>query len=262
MSLIAFDWETTGTDVSSCRGVQFAALERTLKGVSKMYSTLCNPEISISRDAEKIHGISSQQLVGQPTDKEIASKFCGEIRGTKIILTGHNILPFDIPITNRISAIEGGDSLDGHPVIDTYQLAIRVWPEAPSHRLSVDEPLLKGLTQWLGLDSDMQAHDATNDCFMVLNLLDKAKHDLNYGPISENILSGLRSLEDDDIADWLLMPKIMEYCHFGMHRGTPWKDVPWHYAKWVANNWDWANVDIVATIKHHFNLDFVKMRKK
>lgn len=244
-----FDWETTGTDPAKCRGVQFARLSFCPESNSwGQFETLCDPQEEIGAEAEKIHGISRAQLVGKPFDFKVAADFAREAQLKEAMICGHNVIGYDIPVTNRLSAFGGfQQGLHGLKVIDTLVLAVRLWPHAPSHRLSVEDGSVQGLTQWLQLDASKAAHDALNDCMMVAEILERA-------------MAEVPGLDVQAIAEWLATPMVLETCHFKKHRGVPWAEVPSGYISWMVNNFDTPSDDLRATIKHHFNREFRSKR--
>ena len=234
--LVAFDWETTSDQPKHCRGVQFAALHA-VEG--EWFNTICDPETGIAPGAQKTHGISREMTLGKPADHVIAKQFLNRLSGETVV--GHNIVSFDIPITERLA----GRAIPAK-VLDTMILAYRLWPNAPSHRLSASEgeartPGAVGLVQWLGLKQET-AHDALGDCRMVLEVLARQSKD-----------SGMTY---EQMAAWQAEPQVLEVCPFGKYKGWDWKDVPRNYAQWMANNWDSPSEDMKATLFHHFGLRF------
>ena len=247
--IIVFDWETTSAEPDTARGVQFAALS---KFEGPLYNDYCDPEVDIHHEASEVHGITPEMVKGKPRDFEFAADFLWFLneRGWPIT-AGHNSITFDIPITNRLAKMAGSPHKLRSLHLDTRLLASRVWPQAPSYRLSATEDEAKkngeiGLTQWLGLGSGEGAHDALADCQMVLALIDK--------------ISETTSMSVPELAEWMTKPFIHEVCNFGKHRGKKWGRgpgcVPYHYVKWCTENWKDASLDQQATILFHYNLHF------
>lgn len=248
--IIVFDWETTSNKPESTRGVQFAALSA---NHGPLWNQLCDPEVSIHHEAAQVHGITDEMVKGQPKDYEIAAKFLDYLaEDPNFSLTaGHNSTGFDVPITNRLARMAGSPYQLAGLHIDTMMLAQRVWPEAPSFRLSATEAEAKkpgkiGLTQWLGLGTGEGAHDALADCRMVMQLI--------------NALAEKTGRTPEELAEWAQTPFVHTICGFGKHEGKPWGRekgcVPFFYVKWLCENWTSASIDMQATVLHHYGLRF------
>ena len=255
MSLILFDWETTSAEPKTARGVQFAALKVSASelGEEILFNQLCDPEVDIHHEAAAIHGISTEMVQGQPKDYEVAVAFLSQLDSQPegVISGGHNSLTFDVPITKRLAKQGGYESRMEQPHIDTMVLSQRVWPNAPSFRLSATEEEAKkegaiGLTQWLNLGTGEGAHDALADIRMVAKLIERLSAE-----------TGKSAME---LALWMTEPFVHTTCHFGKHRGKPWGKgkggVPFFYVKWCCENWSDASLDMQATILYHYGLSF------
>lgn len=251
--IFVFDWETTSNKPESTRGVQFAAVASTkAAGYAPLWNQICDPQVDIHHEASEVHGITREMTLGQPVDFEVAAEFIHYWdRAGRPITAGHNSLSFDIPVTRRLGKLAGCETELRGPHIDTMVLAQRLWPMAPSFRLSANEFEARktggiGLTQWLKLGTGEGAHDALADCVMVLKLIDRICEETGKSPA--------------ELAAWLEEPFIHEICHFGKHRGKPWGKgpgkVPVFYVKWCTENWTGATQDMRATIRHHYNLEF------
>lgn len=252
--LVIFDWETTSPKPATTRGVQFAAYST---NHGQLWNQLCDPEVDIHHEAAEVHGITSEMVKGQPKDYEVASEFVNFWHtAQRPITAGHNSSTFDIPITNRLAKV-GGCALRIEGLhIDSLVLAQRVYPNAPSHRLSATEAEAKkpgaiGLTQWLKLGTGEGAHDAMVDCKLVFELIRRISLD-----------SG-KSIEE--LAAWCAQPYVHDICFFGKHAGKKWGRgpgvVPFYYVKWMTENIADPSVDMVATIKHHYGMEFKKLRR-
>lgn len=246
--LVMFDWETTSDKPDTTRGVQFAALGVRDESVQFKMEGLCDPEVSIHPNATEVHGITNDHVRGLEKDYEVAVRFAEHLDAGSIT-AGHNSLAFDLPVTRRLARMGGSSEVFNQAHIDTMVLSQRVWPKAPSFRLSATEeeartPGAIGLTQWLGLGEGEGAHDAMADVLMVHALIKRLQADTG------KTLEGL--------AQWQLQPFIHSHCHFGKYRGYPWgpNGVPRHYVQWCCNHWEKASIDMQATILYHYGLSF------
>src|SRR5271155_2911754 len=95
--LCIFDIESTGLSTTKDRIVQLGIKIISLNGeILLNKSKLYNPEIPISENAKKIHGISDEDVKDQICFNDDAKKL-KKIFENKIII-GYNILKFDLPI--------------------------------------------------------------------------------------------------------------------------------------------------------------------
>jgi DNA polymerase III subunit epsilon len=87
--LVFLDTETTGLSPRFGDRVVEIALARFRGGVMEnFYSTLVNPERSISPGATRVHGITNLDVADSPRFREIAALVCVEMEGAVIV--GHN----------------------------------------------------------------------------------------------------------------------------------------------------------------------------
>jgi DNA polymerase-3 subunit epsilon len=97
--LACFDLETTGTDVTKDRIVEFAALKVDPGGGRVSMRLLINPGRPIPAQATRIHGISDEDVRDAPAFADVAAsilEFFGDAD-----LTGFNVVRFDIPLLDR-----------------------------------------------------------------------------------------------------------------------------------------------------------------
>jgi DNA polymerase-3 subunit epsilon len=97
--VVFFDLETTGTDTSKDRIIEIYAKRLTSFGEVSEYYTKINPEMDINPEASKVHGIYMEDLVSEPTFRDVASTIFDFFEGAEV--SGYNIKHFDIPIINR-----------------------------------------------------------------------------------------------------------------------------------------------------------------
>ncbi|WP_445382675.1 exonuclease domain-containing protein [Robiginitalea sp. IMCC43444] len=91
-----FDLETTGTNVAKDRIVEIAILKIFPNGNKEGKTWRVNPEIPIPQEASAIHGITDEQVAGEPTFKELSRDINKMIQGCD--LAGFNSNRFDIPL--------------------------------------------------------------------------------------------------------------------------------------------------------------------
>lgn len=100
--LVAFDLETTGTDVGTDRIVALAAFRfesPTAPGADPgvtRHAWLLNPTVPISAAATRMHGITNEQVKDCPTFDAVAEAVRDVFAGADLL--GYNIRNFDVPL--------------------------------------------------------------------------------------------------------------------------------------------------------------------
>lgn len=92
--LVFLDTETTGlTPRFGDRMVEIALARFRGDAMENFYTTLINPERSISPGAARVHGISDPDVLDAPRFREIAKQVRAELEG--VVIVAHNA-PFDL----------------------------------------------------------------------------------------------------------------------------------------------------------------------
>lgn len=91
-----FDLETTGTNISKDRIVEISILKVFENNNKESYTWKVNPGIPIPKETTAIHGISDEDVVGEPKFEALAPKINAMIKGCD--LAGYNSNRFDIPL--------------------------------------------------------------------------------------------------------------------------------------------------------------------
>ena len=94
--IVFFDLETTGINVSSDRIVELSFLKISPNGKEQWMTLRINPEMPIPPKATEIHGISDEDVAGEPTFGEVAKNLAHFLEGCD--LAGYNSIKFDIPL--------------------------------------------------------------------------------------------------------------------------------------------------------------------
>lgn len=94
--IIFFDIESTGLSVSHDRIVEICAVKVLLNGDREIKTRRINPTIPISEEAQKIHGISNEDVKDCPTFKQIAKSLAEWMKGCDF--AGYNSFKFDLPL--------------------------------------------------------------------------------------------------------------------------------------------------------------------
>ena len=91
-----FDLETTGTNLGTDRIVEISILKIHPDNSKEDYTRRVNPEMPISEESTRIHGISNEDVANEPTFKDLAPELNHFLKGCD--LAGYNCLKFDVPI--------------------------------------------------------------------------------------------------------------------------------------------------------------------
>lgn len=93
------DLETTGTDVTKDRIVEFSGIISEFgKDDIDQYAVL-NPEMPIPEETSLIHGFRDEDVKDKPLFSQLAEKIYNEMKGSVVV--GYNIRRFDVPLLLR-----------------------------------------------------------------------------------------------------------------------------------------------------------------
>ncbi|MCA1811145.1 MAG: 3'-5' exonuclease [Halobacteriales archaeon] len=156
---MALDLETTTMHAASARIVEMtlAALDSELK-VLRSFTQRLNPESSIPTAATELHGISDQDVQGEPLFRDVAARVQGFVRGATLI--AYNGRRFDIPVLHRHLRAVGQPGIQGNPLIDPYLLFTEDAPRT----------LTAACQFYLGR-THSQAHQSAADVQVMLDVL-------------------------------------------------------------------------------------------
>ncbi len=165
MRQIILDTETTGLEPGQGhRIIEIGCLEvKDRRRTERHLHYYINPEREITGEAIEIHGITNQQLAGEPVFEDIANPFLEFIRDGELII--HNA-PFDVAFINAELARLGaqwGKLEDYCRILDTLVLARELHP---GQRNSLD-----ALCQRYQIDnSNRDLHGALLDAELLLGV--------------------------------------------------------------------------------------------
>lgn len=197
-------------------------------------SVLCDCGIPVTIEARAIHHISDEMVAGELKPDQV-TKMLAEGEHTHVV--AHNIDHEKNYIGPgvRPSETEGGNA-EPREWICTYKTALRIWPDAPGHKLMELRYFLK-LDDAEDFDQKLAQppHRAPADAYVCAHLLRRI----------------LKEITVEQAVRWSSGPALLYMCHMKKHKGTPWKDVPRDYLDWIINKSDITDRDIRATAKYH-----------
>lgn len=151
-----FDIETTGLEIGDHRIIEvYLGLWRGEGAPALEYEQRIDPQRSIAVDAQRVHGISSADLVGKPTWNTVAPKIQAVLAKADYHVA-HNGEDFDVPFLEyELKRI--GLKFPKRPLIDTMKQGVWATPDGK-------KPLLKELCFACAIEYDQaKAHAAPYD---------------------------------------------------------------------------------------------------
>lgn len=94
--IVFFDLETTGVDAVKDRIVEISMVKIAVDGTKVVKTRRINPEMPIPAEATAVHGITDEDVKGEPTFKQIAKSLAAFIEGCDF--GGFNSNRFDLPL--------------------------------------------------------------------------------------------------------------------------------------------------------------------
>lgn len=94
--ILFLDIESTGLNIATDRIVEISLLKVMPNGDQELKTRRLNPTIPISPEAERVHGISNEDVKDCPTFKSIAKSLANWMLGCDF--AGYNSMKYDIPL--------------------------------------------------------------------------------------------------------------------------------------------------------------------
>ena len=232
--LAIFDLEATGLNISKERIVEIAILKINPDGSEERFKSLINPEMLISDEVIKIHGISNEDVKDAPTFKDLSNKVVEFIGDAD--LAGYNSNKFDIPLLAE-ELIRVGCNFD---------LSDRHFVDVQNIFHKMEQRTLSAAYQFYCNKELIDAHDAMNDTNATWEVLKSQLE--KYKILEQNIpylaqFSLAGNLKTLDFAGRLVINENGEGVYnFGKHKGKTIKEVheiePGYYSWFISPNTD------------------------
>lgn len=131
-SYIVFDIETTGLSAENDKITEIGAVKVLNGEVVDTFSTFVNPEVHIPSKITQLTGITDEMVADAPKIEDILPEFLEFCEGS--VLVAHNA-SFDVGFI-RVNARRLNIDFE-FTVLDTLQLARKMFPELKSHKLNI-----------------------------------------------------------------------------------------------------------------------------
>lgn len=213
-AFVVIDLEGTSKDPSESHIIEWAEIvvapawfdEPALVCISGMV----RPPIPIPPETSAIHHIIDSDVMGAPTIDQAKADIVAELIIPGRVAVAHNA-------DYERTVLERTCGLPAVMWICTYKVALRVWPEAPSHSN-------ESLRYWLRLDESRGRTSAQHP--------HTAKHDAT---VTAALLNRLLSVGTSvpDMLMWTAEPALLPRCPIGDWRGQKWTDVDSGFLDWI-----------------------------
>ncbi len=227
--LLFFDIESTGLNVAKDRIVEISALKVLPNGDQELKTRRINPTIPITPEAQKVHGISNEDVADCPTFKEIAKSMAQWMAGCDF--AGYNAIRFDIPLLAE-ELLRAGVSFDfrKRKIVDVQNIF---------HKM--EQRTLSAAYKFYCNKELENAHSAEADTVATFEILE-AQLDKYPEKLDNNV---------SFLADFSTRSRLLDYAgrisldekdtpiiNFGKHKGKPvehiFKKDPSYYS-WIMN---------------------------
>ncbi|MDD2381169.1 MAG: 3'-5' exonuclease [Mariniphaga sp.] len=240
--VVFLDLETTGIDIVKDRIVEIALLKIQLDGTEKELLQRINPQIPISAEATRIHGITNDDLANDHTFKEVAKVLAKFIEGCD--LAGYNSNRFDIPLlAEEFLRADIDIDLKKRKFIDV---------QAIFHKM--EKRTLKAAYKFYCNRDLIDAHSAQADTRATyevlqsqLDMYQNTEYEDSRGRVSTPIVNDIEKLSEfsaydknvDFVGRIVYDENGMEIFNFGKNKGMPVEKVleeqPGYYG-WIMNS--------------------------
>lgn len=220
------DFETTGepTEDDPHAVVEVGWTDLAIEGdeilVREVNSTFCNPLRPIDPEAMAVHHITNADVDDYDPPTAALARL---MQGPPDLFVAHN--------ADFERHFFGGGEVRW---ICTYKVALRLWPDAPSHSM-------QALRYFLNLDLDRflasPAHRAGPDSYvnavLFAEILKRADVDV------------------ETMVRWSSGPALLSRIRFGKHKGARWADLPTDYLRWMVEKSTDLDRDSLANARYY-----------
>lgn len=207
MRPIFYDTETTGIRAEKDFIIEIAAYDPFLNAT---FEKFVKPGCPIPPEATAIHHITNEMVANAPPFSEICEEFMSFCQGD-VVLIAHNNDGFDYHFL-KAEFGRSGKAIPPWKFLDSLKWARRYRRDLPRHTLQF-------LREIYGIPAN-NAHRALDDVVVLHQIFSYMTDDLSI----------------DEIFGLLNTPRELQHMPFGKHQGTPLKQLPKDYVKWLAGS--------------------------
>jgi exodeoxyribonuclease X len=230
MKIRCVDLETTGFKIQDGppQGImEIGYVDMVDMVISPPKGALVDCGIPVSVEARAVHHISDEMCAGELRPEDA----CRELmEGDHEFFCAHH--------TDHEKQYFGGGE---RKWLCTYKIALRLWPDAPGHKLNE-------LRYFLEVDDsdDFEAkyverpHRAPDDAYICAHVLRRVLHEAEA-----------LKIDLDRLVSWSKGPALLFMCFLKKHKNVPWSQVPADYLRWILEKSDITDRDIRATAKFY-----------
>ncbi len=236
--LVFFDLETTGTNFTKDRIVEYAFLKVFPNGNSEWRVQKINPEMPIPPESSAFHGIYDEDVKDAPTFKQVAKELANFLEGSDF--AGFNILGFDIPLLVEEFLRAGVDfSLKNRRFIDAQRIFHLMEPRdlSAAYKFYCGKNLENAHTAKADVQATFEVLQAQIDLYAGKKIKDK-KTGNEIEPI-RNDMDALHELTTKKVVDFagtmIYNNEGKEVFNIGKHKGKLVEEV----LKNEPNYYDW-----------------------
>ena len=204
--------------------------------ISKPVGVLVDCGIPVSIEARAVHHISDEMVAGELKPDEAAKLLTA---GDHKFVCAHNIDHEQ----HYVGAGFVAATQEERKWLCTYKTALRLWPDAPGHKLMELRYFLR-LDDAEDFDPKLAnpPHRAPADSYVCAHLL-------------RRILAEPK-MTVEQMVRWSSGPALLYMCFMKKHKGKPWHQVAVEdrpYLEWIFYKSDVTDRDIRATVKYYLN---------
>ncbi len=252
--LVVFDLESTGLNITEDRIIELSYVKVFPDGHEEAKTYRFNPEREIPEQAIKVHGITNDMLVNEPTFKERAHEIARVFEGSDI--AGFNSNHFDIPLlAQELSQAGVGFDPAQHKFIDVQTI----------YHKREKRDLEAACIFYCGHPMENH-HSAADDAKTTLEVL-KAQLD-HYAHDAEPLLNDVDFLSqysshnrNVDLAGRIILNELKQpVFNFGKHRGKLVEEV---FTKLDKGYYDWMmKSDFAENTKQVITKLYIQFKKQ
>jgi len=201
---IFYDTETTGLRPEKERIVEIAAYDPVR---DRTFERLINPGIPIPKEASAVHGITDEMVESHPSFQVVGRELI-EFCDADAVLVAHNNDAFDMPFL-KCEFDRNQLTMPSWAFFDSLKWARRYRPDLPRHTLQF-------LRDMYGIPAN-NAHRALDDVIVLHNIFTAMVDDIAI----------------EEAMALLSRPREIKNMPFGKYQGTPLKNLPKDYVRWL-----------------------------